>query len=404
MATPICPRLFITASPVPTPIRNDANMSQKSSDMSACAIVCSSPSTGFSPGPRASAAAAAAVAFATRSGADAADSASSTSAFANFRVFIQDFHATCAGTAAGDARSTRSTATKTADTTPPPPPTPVRSAARRYSAMATASVLIAAKHRPSSSSSRPSAPPPASPSRRNTMATAHTAAGTTASMTRNEAGSSANSAEQTSVKIATRHRAPAPAEVADAGDEHGGVHPRRAVPAEAEEDAHLPVGQRRDGPGHDEPLRAVAEEALEGADGEEEPGGDAVGGEAGEEAERLADVLGDGEAVELQLGEAHERLDGVGLLPEMHCTHTAVTSPSHLPHLVPAIASSAAATIAQARCSSEWLLLLWLGRVRGRGMGGRREAGAARRVPFPATAGAASATQLGRKGGDEEGW
>ncbi|BAF25702.1 Os09g0536800 [Oryza sativa Japonica Group] len=112
------------------------------------------------------------------------------------------------------------------------------------------------------------------------------------------------------------HRPPAPAEVADAGDEHGGVHPRRAVPAEAEEDAHLPVGQRRDGPGHDEPLRAVAEEALEGADGEEKPGGDAVGGEAGEEAERLADVLGDGEAVELQLGEAHERLDGVGVVGE----------------------------------------------------------------------------------------
>jgi hypothetical protein len=53
-------------------------------------------------------------------------------------------------------------------------------------------------------------------------------------------------------------------EVADEGDEHSGVHPRGVVPAEAEEDAHLPVGEQRDGPGHDHPLRAVAEEDSRG--------------------------------------------------------------------------------------------------------------------------------------------
>jgi hypothetical protein len=110
--------------------------------------------------------------------------------------------------------------------------------------------------------------------------------------------------------------APAPAEVADAGDEHGGVHPRGAVPAEAEEDADLPVGERGDGPGHDHPLRAVAKEALEGADGEEEPDGDVVGRQPREEAERLADVLGDREVVELQLREAHERLERVRVVGE----------------------------------------------------------------------------------------
>lgn len=41
-----------------------------------------------------------------------------------------------------------------------------------------------------------------------------------------------------------------------------------------------------------------------------------VGGEAGEEAEGLADVFGDGEVVELELGEAHKRLDGVGVVGE----------------------------------------------------------------------------------------
>jgi hypothetical protein len=56
---------------------------------------------------------------------------------------------------------------------------------------------VRAKQRPSSSSSAA-----AVPSRRNTMASAQTAAGTTASMTRNEAGSSAKSAEQVSMKMA----------------------------------------------------------------------------------------------------------------------------------------------------------------------------------------------------------
>jgi hypothetical protein len=56
------------------------------------------------------------------------------------RISAHDLHARIAGTAAGDARSTRSTTTKT---TPPPPLSPVRSAARRYSAIAMTSELIA---------------------------------------------------------------------------------------------------------------------------------------------------------------------------------------------------------------------------------------------------------------------
>ena len=46
-ARPICPMLFMTANPVPTPHRNDTNMIQKSKLFRTSAIVCSSPITGL---------------------------------------------------------------------------------------------------------------------------------------------------------------------------------------------------------------------------------------------------------------------------------------------------------------------------------------------------------------------
>ena len=79
---------------------------------------------------------------------------------------------------------------------------------------------------------------------------------------------------------------------------------------------YLPVREGLDFLADDEPLDAVAEEAFEGADEEDGPGGEAVGGEAGEEAEGFSDVLSDGEGVELDLGEVHEGLEGVGVVGE----------------------------------------------------------------------------------------
>lgn len=56
----------------------------------------------------------------------------------------------------------------------------------------------------------------------------------------------------------------------------------------------------------DEPLDAISNNTLDRADHEDDGGGDAVGGQAGENAEGLAYVLGDGEVVELHLVEVHE--------------------------------------------------------------------------------------------------
>lgn len=46
-ASPICPMLFITHIPVPTPQRKDANRIQKSYVCNICTTVCSSPINGF---------------------------------------------------------------------------------------------------------------------------------------------------------------------------------------------------------------------------------------------------------------------------------------------------------------------------------------------------------------------
>lgn len=79
---------------------------------------------------------------------------------------------------------------------------------------------------------------------------------------------------------------------------------------------YLPIRKRVNPPANDEPLDAITKEALDGSDEEDEWGGEPVGGEAGEKAESLADILGNGEVVELELGEAHEGLEGVGVVGE----------------------------------------------------------------------------------------
>lgn len=79
---------------------------------------------------------------------------------------------------------------------------------------------------------------------------------------------------------------------------------------------YLPVREWFDFLTDDEPLSAVANKAFDGADEEQEGGGEAVGGEAGEEAKGLSEVFGDGEIVELELGEVHEGFEGGGVVGE----------------------------------------------------------------------------------------
>ena len=54
-----------------------------------------------------------------------------------------------------------------------------------------------------------------------------------------------------------------------------------------------------------EPLSAVPDKAFDGPNEQNEPSGQRIGRKAGEEAKSLADVLGDGKIVELDLGEIH---------------------------------------------------------------------------------------------------
>ena len=80
--------------------------------------------------------------------------------------------------------------------------------------------------------------------------------------------------------------------------------------------AYRPVREGLDSAANDEPLDAVAGEFFDGANEEDDGGGETVWGEAGEDAECFSDVFGDGEAVELQLSESHERFEGVGVVRE----------------------------------------------------------------------------------------
>lgn len=66
----------------------------------------------------------------------------------------------------------------------------------------------------------------------------------------------------------------------------------------------------------DEPLDAVADEAFEAANEEEDGGGEAVGGESGDDTEGFPDVFSDGEAVQLELSQPHECFQGVGVIRE----------------------------------------------------------------------------------------
>jgi hypothetical protein len=273
MATSICPRLFITASPVPTPIRNDANISQKSSDVSVCAIVCSSPSRDRSPGARAS--------FTMRSSGAATatkESASSRSTFTGTvgspRSPRQDRRHGSGGREEHQEHGNED------DPAPAAEPSEVRDEEVQRDChgervdcgeaepvvllVRSGDALTEEHHGERADGGRHDGE---HDEERGRVVGEERGAGVG-----EDGGAEADVALEQ-----VEDGAPAPAEVADAGDEHGGVHPRGAVPIEAEEDADLPVGERGDGPGHDHLLRAVAEEALEGADGEEEPGGDAVG-------------------------------------------------------------------------------------------------------------------------------
>lgn len=68
-----------------------------------------------------------------------------------------------------------------------------------------------------------------------------------------------------------------------------------------------------EGVGEGEEEEAVAEEGGEGADEEEEPRGELVAGEAGEEAEVFADVVGHAEEGHLALVEQEDRFQRVGV-------------------------------------------------------------------------------------------
>lgn len=79
---------------------------------------------------------------------------------------------------------------------------------------------------------------------------------------------------------------------------------------------YLPVRKGSDSLANDEPLNAITYEAFDGPNEEEGLGGEAVGCEAGENSERFPDVFSDGEIVELELGEGHEGLEGIGVVGE----------------------------------------------------------------------------------------
>lgn len=79
---------------------------------------------------------------------------------------------------------------------------------------------------------------------------------------------------------------------------------------------YLPVGKGLNDLANDEPLNTVTDEAFDGADEENDPSGEAVGGEAGEKAKGFTNVFGDGEVVELHLCKVHEGFESVGVVGE----------------------------------------------------------------------------------------
>lgn len=78
-----------------------------------------------------------------------------------------------------------------------------------------------------------------------------------------------------------------------------------------------PVREGLDGAGDCEPEDAVTEEAGDGAEEEDGPGRKAVGDEAGQEADVLANVVGYAEEGELVLVKAEDGLEGVGVEGEI---------------------------------------------------------------------------------------
>ena len=68
---------------------------------------------------------------------------------------------------------------------------------------------------------------------------------------------------------------------------------------------YLPVRERGDGSPNDEPLNTVPDQTFNRSDEEENRSGKFVGGESGDKSESFSDVFGDGEIVELHLGEVH---------------------------------------------------------------------------------------------------
>lgn len=91
------------------------------------------------------------------------------------------------------------------------------------------------------------------------------------------------------------------------------------------------------------PLSSIPDEALDGPDEENYRSREAVRGKARYEPEGLANVLGNGEVVELKLGEGHEGLESMGVVGEgvvvpcnclhPYCCHKAEPFPCRTGHL-----------------------------------------------------------------------
>lgn len=106
-------------------------------------------------------------------------------------------------------------------------------------------------------------------------------------------------------------------EVLDGDDVANGVDPANAVSRQNSEEEDLPIRERRDVVGGEEVLNAIADEAEGRADEEDEPEREVKGGEAGEPAEEFSGVGGEGEVVELELGDGEKGFELRGISREV---------------------------------------------------------------------------------------
>nr|GMC66109.1 hypothetical protein Iba_chr02eCG2560 [Ipomoea batatas] len=140
-------------------------------------------------------------------------------------------------------------------------------------------------------------------SRRKKAAMRQTTAGTMAKVSKKAEGSEENRAVQRSVNMAVL-RPKYPFKIPETGP---CIELREVI-------EYLPIGEGLNSLANDKPLNAITNEPFDSTYEEYKRGGKTVGGKAGEEAESLADIFGDGEVVELKLGKKHERFKGVGVV------------------------------------------------------------------------------------------